>query len=259
MPRVLVVYVYHESAGSKANLEFFNKYGLYQTEDVTYILMINGETCSVDLSPRWSKIQPRRNEGFDFVAWTEGLSLVNKDDYDYFIFLNDTVRGPFIDRHWIRTFTSMIDHETKLAGISINCHVKLYAHYHNRESVPHVQSMIWCTDQIGLDVVIPKILNTEMLDKDKTVIYKEIGLSLAILDAGYNITCILPKYQVDYRLPENQFINSNNGAFGDPQYPNGYFGRTLHPLETIFFKANRHINDVALNEMTNIQSEMKFY
>lgn len=254
-----VIYVYYESSGAKRNLEFFNKYGLYETNNVTYLLVINGEKCSVNLSERWSIIKHRVNEGYDFAAWKEGLSFVDIDKYKYFIFMNDTVCGPFVDRHWIRTFTEMLNSEVKLAGISINCHTELYSKYHNRKSVPHVQSMFWCTDRIGLEIVQEKIFSLENMDKEKTVIYKELGLSLAILNAGYNITCILPKYQVDYRLPENQFINSQNGAYGDPQYPGAYFGRSLHPLETIFAKANRHVNDQVIENLIKIQSEMKFY
>jgi len=270
--KVLVLYAYHETPHSKVNLEFFNRFGLYQTginqllpsgsqtEDVSYCLIVNGRFCTVPLSERWTKTIDRDNLGYDFNAWYEGLQAFDGGkEFTHFIFMNDTVMGPFGDRHWIKTFTDLLSDEVKLAGISINCHVDLYAKHHGRASVPHVQSMFLCLDRAGLELIFPRIINSEILGKEETVIKKELGLSLAILNAGYNISCILPKYQVDFRKEENQFINSDNKYHGDPQFRGAYFGRSLHPLETIFFKSNRGINEKGLQEMVAVQNQMKFY
>ena len=257
--KVLVLYAYHESPGASTNLEFFDRFGLYRTNDITYCLIINGKTCSINLSNRWSKTVFRENEGYDFAAWNYGLENFDLSEYTHFIFLNDTVRGPFGDRHWIRTFLDLITDDVKLAGITINCHHGLYSKYFDRETVPHVQSMFFCTDRVGLDLIRPKIINGEILDKVQTVIQKELGLSLTILDAGYNITCILPRYQVDFRNPDNQWLNSQNGTHGDVQFEGAYFGRTLHPIETIFFKTNRRINESSLTQLTEAQRKTSFY
>ena len=56
---------------------------------------------------------------------------------------------------------------------------------------------------------------------------------------------LLPEYrEIDYRRPTSD-INPTSGE-GDPSFQGGYFGRTLHPFETIFVKTNRQIAPEAL-------------
>ena len=116
---------------------------------------------------------------------------------------------------------------------------------------PHVQSMLLCTDRVGLDVIYPSIINANHdLTLLETVILKEIGASLAILKAGYNITCILKPFQVDYQIITNCYVNAYNGAKGDPWWNHAYFGRSLEPFETIFFKTNRGVTEDILEQAT---------
>jgi hypothetical protein len=186
--------------------------------------------------------------------------------YDYFIFLNDTIRGPFGDRHWIQTFCELLDQKTKLAGITINCHTGIYLPYFkNKKSVPHVQTMLWCTDQIGLQIVKPvlslnvraqKELDRE-LNKTEVVIFQEIGLSQQILAESFNLRCILEPYEEDY-TKGNIMINTETQG-GDPWYEGSYFGRSLHPYETIFFKTNRGVNEKELQKCTEIQYLNRWY
>jgi len=98
-----------------------------------------------------------------------------------------------------------------------------------------------------------------MMDKGNTIIYKEIGASMAILNAGYNITCILTPYQVDYQIPANCFINSYNGILGHPWGRGKYFGRSLTPEETIFFKVSTGTNPQALRRAVQLQSRVTWY
>ena len=233
--RTLVLYAYYESDNGKANLGFFNEYGLLQKDSVDYHLIING-TCSVPLSESWDRVLFRENKGYDFGAWYDGLQQTDLTEYTHFIFMNDTLRGPFFIKEWIYRFTDLITDVNKLSGITINCCTyEPYTNYHKRCPVPHVQSMLMCTDQVGLSIIYPKIISDELFDREETVLKKEIGASLEILKAGYNITCILPPYQVDYRIPSNCFINVyNGGCYGNPTF--NYFGRFLTAEEAIFLK-----------------------
>ena len=257
--KILVLYAYHESEGARKNLDFFNRYGLYRTSDVTYFLMVNGSRCSVRLSQRWSGVEFRENTGLDFGAWYHSLQRFDLNQYDYFIFINDTVKGPFKNKDWIRSFISLINDQNKLAGITINCVPGGFAAPYGRRTAPHVQSMLLCTDKIGLSILYPQVISPQMMDKSDTILYKEIGASMAILRAGYNITCILAPYQVDYRIESNCYVNVNNGYGGHPWGDRGYFGRSLYPLETIFFKTNTGTNPLSLRQAIEAQERHPWY
>nr|WIL04893.1 rhamnan synthesis protein F [Cedratvirus duvanny] len=261
--RNLVIYSYFETSTSKANLEFFNAYGLYEKEDTDYCLVVNAGICTVNLSSRWNLVILRENQGHDFAAWKKGLEAFIPDHYTFFIFLNDTVVGPLGERHWIRTFTEKIDQETKLCGISINClHVEKFNLYNPKTPLsgkvcPHVQSMLWCTDKTGLDLVQDLLSDTAIYSKDELVAKKEIGLSLLFLSSGYNITCLLPPYQVDYRSKEH-LLNTFNGRDGDVFFPQAYFNRDVDPLQAIFFKNKRYTPEKLIRVIRN-QLEITYY
>jgi hypothetical protein len=206
--------------------------------------------CTLD-TKCWDRVLRRENKGYDFGAWYHGLQHSTLFGYDYFIFLNDSIRGPFGDPNWIGTFTGLLTERNKLAGITINCHNNGYNMAYQMPVTPHVQSMMLCTDRVGLDIIYPSIISANHdLTLLETVILKEIGASLAILKAGYNITCILKPYQVDYQVVTNCHINAYNGAKGDPWWNHAYFGRSLTPFETIFFKTNRGVTEDVLEQAT---------
>jgi len=257
---ILVVYAYHErTKKSRNNLEFFNRFGLYNCKDVKYCLVINGGLCTIELSPRWDKVILRENEGHDFGAWEIGYRSYNKE-FDYYFFLNCTVIGPLGERCWTDVFTSMINEETKMVGIGINCldkdEIKTWGP-RDRDDPVHVQTMFWCVDKIGLSVIEERIFDGKNYDnKLKLIILKEIGASSLILSAGYNISCILPEYQVDYRKKRYEF-NINNGHSGDIYYPGAFFGKDVNPLQTIFFK-NRFF-PCSLDLAIYLQKDIKYY
>ena len=262
--RISVIYVYHESEDARINLEFFQRHGMLHKDShnlkVDYFLMINGPNLSVEAHNYWS-VKYRENVGFDFAAWSECIKSIDVENYDYFVFLNDTVRGPFDDSEWLTTFTNLIDEKTKLAGMSINCCTyKPFVDYYREQSIPHVQSMFWCTDQIGLKIaratVLDKIdLTKNAIGKEHVIITCELGLSYHFLISGFNITCILKEYQKDYRNKSNWLINTQNGRNGDPWHFQAYFGRNIIPTESIFFKINRVLDTWLLNNQTHLQNE----
>jgi hypothetical protein len=249
MSKYLCIYAYYEKESARKNLEFFQRHGMSVRSNVTYILIINGEVCTLDTT-MWDVVIKRENRGYDFGAWYHGLQNSNLN-FDYFIFLNDSIRGPFGDPNWIHTFTNLLTDHNKLAGITINCHTNGYNMAYRMPVTPHVQSMLLCTDRVGLNIIYPNIINNNHdLSLLETVILKEIGASLAILRAGYNITAILKPFQVDYQIIANCYVNAYNGAKGDPWWNNAYFGRSLDPFEVIFFKTNRGVTEDVLEQAT---------
>lgn len=159
--------------------------------------------------------------------------------YTYFIWLNSSVRGPFLPSyvehkiHWTRPFTERIDDSVKLVGSSISCGVS-----HEYPPEPHVQSYAVATDRVGLDVLknsgrVFKCYKTMR----EVVYYSEMGASVAILDAGYNIDSLMLRYQgINWRKLRGYVLEfACNGAM-NPLQPKFYDGIDIDPLEVMFVK-----------------------
>lgn len=93
----------------------------------------------------------------DFGGWRYALDALRKprDSYKYFVFMNSSVRGPYLPSyvppslHWTKVFTQMLREDgdgwanngpIKLVGLTINCH----------KNLPHVQSMLWTVELVRL-------------------------------------------------------------------------------------------------------------
>lgn len=246
---ILVTYVYYENEDSLKNLNFFIKNGIYNNNNVQYNFILKGNNCSVTF-PDYAniKVYKTKNEGYDFAGYTYSIQMINKNNFDYYIFLNDSVIGPFVPRYisknlWYENFISLISDKVKLVGPTINrIKTKLYSE--------HVQSMAFATDNIGLDLIIKNnIFNIEESiniynkpQKDKTIFIQtfEIGMSKVIIENGYEIS--------SFMQCEN---NNKTLEHCDVHYKKEYFGITLNPVEIMFIKnSKRRINDLVTNRYT---------
>ncbi len=237
--RYLVLFTYYETNESKLNLYFFLKNGVFRSNMITYIFIIKGNKLSVKI-PKFNNVivQKTLNEGYDFGGWSDGLKLVNLNNYDRFIFLNDTVRGPFLPTYlnkkdWVRHFTAFINNKVKLVGSTINRNKIYYRKIKN----DHIQSMSFATDKIGLDLLIKNNIFNKKLCIDKMKESKwnyisefEIRMSEIILSNGYNIKSL-------------QFCEIKV----DPQHLLFYNWTTINPLEIMFIKTNRINNKIVQN------------
>lgn len=147
--RTLIVYAYRaQTKLHEQNLEFFVKYGVFMSDKVDFVFVLN-ETPKVDEFsnkffpngiPENVHVLYRSNDCYDFGGWIHGLNSVDRFIYEYFIFLNASVRGPFmapaiarVVKHWPSIFLNMLDKNIKLVGSSISCGGKLGV------MIPHVQ------------------------------------------------------------------------------------------------------------------------
>jgi hypothetical protein len=240
--RTLIIYVYYERPTSKEAFKMFVSKAMLQREHNDYWLVINGIT-DIPISDQWDRVIHRPNEGGDFEGWREGLRQVDLTLYDYFLCLNDTVQGPYGVEDWVPRFTSLVTSQCLLSGLTINCctYQPFICHY-NTPVVPHVQSMLWCTNRKGLKVLWKLLMDDSPREKDFLIIRKEMGLSMELLNAGYNITAILPTDQRDYRNRSDwtKYTTENlTSGMGDQWYTGAYYGRSIKPTDTIFFKHNR--------------------
>jgi hypothetical protein len=252
MNKYMCIYAYYEKNDIyKENLNFFfNNGGILDYVD--YYIVINGNYTITIPEKINIKVIQRENKGYDFGAWSMILNNYINKKYDYYIFINGSVRGPYISpysiNNWLDKFMELFNNkDTKMVGSTINI-------YDNAQST-HIQSIFFILDNDAL-LYLKKLnfFNEEELNNinDMWVLIDnyEIKLSQLILKNGWNINCIIPYYRdLDYRLVKHDINFSSNN--GDVLYDNAFFGRTLIPKDVIFYKYYRFINEGHNNEGFN--------
>jgi hypothetical protein len=231
-----VLYSYFETDKSKKNLTFFLQNGIVENDDIFYVFIVNNDTYQVQIPPQENiNVMTRKNLGHDFGSWKHGLESLDKP-FDYYIFMNDTVCGPFLPRYipkmipWYQMFCNLLSDVVKLSGLTIN-----YFPWGRRENNwEHVQSMMFCTDKIGVDILKKEIFHysleqfEDIYNKSRSnfIIQFEIGLSKCIIQNGFEIAAL---YYADIKKYKT----------GDIWYNNKYFNTTVNAFETMFLKTNR--------------------
>jgi hypothetical protein len=253
--KYICLYAYYEkNLDYKQNLLYFLNNGILDYVD--YIIIINGHH-TVDIPEKKNiKIIYRENKGYDFGAWSHALSQI-KQNYDYYIFINSSVIGPFtplqskpfiplqnnqyhnqIKQDWLQMFLELFNNNNvKLVGTTINML------YRDDTMLSHVQSMFFILNQSGLNFLQSNnFFNEEEINNynniNQVIDYKEIQMSQLILKNNWNINCIVPHYRnQDYRILKKNINEPSH--ITDVLYKNSFFGRTLTPEEVIFYKKYR--------------------
>jgi hypothetical protein len=245
--RICVIYNYYEKNDSyKENFEYFLKHGILN--DVDYYIVVNGES-SINIPVQKNiVVYYRENKGFDFGAYSYVVSNKLVKEYDYYFFINTSVKGPYLRNNrqkWYDYFIPLFTDNTHLVGTSINIctwePICIHRNYKKKVN-PHVQSMFFCVDhyyfsQLKSDGFFDE---EEMnnLQFNEIIQLKEVGLSEKAIEKGYNINAILSNYRnKDYRTIQEDINKSS--VHGDPYYANAYFGKSIDPYEVIFYKTNR--------------------
>jgi hypothetical protein len=260
MNDILVLYAYYEKDNIyKNNLEIFLMKGIYAECD--YIFIINGQsTVNIPNLPN-IKVLHKANEDYDFGAYDYALKQCSTD-YKYFIFMNTSVRGPFLPPYvsmkWYEPFINMLNDDVKLVGTTINIlntlspmteSFKKYSGFDMPHT--HVQSQFFAMDKDCLNLLISNGLFSSRKYQDYTdfIITKEIMMSQLVLHNGWNINAIVAGYNgLDYRNLKHD-VNFS-GLQHDPGFANACFGRTIHPYECIFIKTNRNLCPNEINSLT---------
>ena len=251
--KICCIYAYYEKDNMyKKNLKYFIRNGILNNID--YYFVINGtHTITINKANNIT-ILYRENKGLDFGAYSYVLHKLTKK-YDYYIFLNTSVRGPFLRnsvKPWFNYFLELFTDNVKIVGTTIN--IFPHSHYMNYDlekmymksaPFPHVQSMFFIITAEYLEYLMSiNFFNEEELanvDINYVIVTKEIGLSQYALKNGWNINCILPKYKnLDYLTIKDEINPSSYN--GDPYYTNCYFNTTINKYEVIFFKINRFLS-----------------
>lgn len=245
--KTLITFVYFERKSSSIytqNLNFFQKIGVIENEDYHYNFVVNSKTGIENIiqGKNVSAIQGH-NKGYDFGAYKQSLESVDINNYDYFIFMNDTCRGPFISDYiqrentWVDMFVDKLDDEVKMVGPTWFNATK-YKYFQRKFGIKvgeftHIQSYCFGIDKHTLNL----LLNNNRFDtynKNRKQIIKdhEIGNSQFLIKNGYKIE----PFQISkYDNIENGNIYEGNG---------GYFGANANPFELMFIKTNMFVDSI---------------
>ncbi|KAK2000039.1 hypothetical protein LX36DRAFT_631320 [Colletotrichum falcatum] len=262
--RPLILYAFAESDVARKNLKFFINQGLHDAADFVFIL--NGETSVGTIIPEKKNIRVinRPNTCFDLGAYGE---VLRKDDlykkYKRFITLNASIRGPFLP-HWAQScwsdlYLGRLTDKVKLVGMTANCWPQF-----------HVQSMIWATDEVGIQLLLNPPPDSSVKDdfgtENDTVgmsgcydgwnqaVHAEVGATSTFLKQGYKVDLMMAAFQKSKNYIEECDTSQN----GDVLWNGKYFGTNVHPYETIFIKANRDIDPTLVEHLTTWQQASGF-
>nr|XP_036578224.1 uncharacterized protein CTRU02_11725 [Colletotrichum truncatum]KAF6785425.1 hypothetical protein CTRU02_11725 [Colletotrichum truncatum] len=257
--KTLILYAFAESAPALDNLQFFIKQGLHDAAD--FVFLLNGETNASSIIPEKKNIRvvKRDNTCFDLGAYGEVLrenDLYKK--YKRFIMMNASIRGPFLP-HWAKScwsdlYLDRVTDKIKLVGMTGNCWPRF-----------HVQSMIWATDDIGIDLLLhppPNSSDPDQFGNENDAVglagcydgwnhavHAEVGATGLFTKQGYEVDLMMTAFHSSKKYIEECDTSHN----GDVLWNGAYFGTNVHPYETIFIKANRNIDPVLIDHLTTWQ------
>ena len=239
--RVLILYVWADiDKQSLGNLQFFIRHAVHISQPADYYFILQRVNKSTVDESRLPRLPPNahylqhENECYDFgtFGWFLASKIVDTSLYKYFIFMNVSVRGPFLVsplinsvRGWFTIFTERLTNQIKLVGPTISCQIK-----------PHVQSYLMAIDHVGFAILTSNqsgVFNCHGSYND-AVLNGEIASSQLILRANYQIASLQTKYQGwDFRRRENR--HCNHGV--NPIYHDDAIDGISHdPYELVFVK-----------------------
>jgi hypothetical protein len=253
----LIFYIFSDTDPAYVeNLRFFVEHGT-KSNHADYVVVVQDQAATSDALknkigrilknlPAGSIVLHHVNDCYDLGTFGWSLkqpSIASKlSSYKYFIMVNSSVRGPFVppympDRHeWYRLLTRRLGGTTnvRLVGATISCEGMQSTVLNAYLSSPHVQTWLFAVDREGLQILTTAETPLQChADREDAIINGELGASMAILDAGYNIDCLLEPYQgIDWRNWRNHKCNDMR----NPMKHGNFMGTTLHPYVTIFTK-----------------------
>lgn len=236
----------------KENLIFFLSTA-YRT-DIDFFIIISGESTILFPTINNVKYIHTENKNNDFGGYAFALGkLKDTCSYDYYIFINSSVRGPFLKPNykgnWTDLFVTKFSDDVHLVGSSINVIPSKSTHFQNFGKIfnydkpySHIQTTAYALSRAAINhlLSIGFYSENDYLSKDDVICKYEIRLSQEIKRNGWNFKCFLSKYNsIDYR--ENHTDPNKSSVNGDPLYLGAYFGRTARPYELVFVKTNRNL------------------
>ncbi len=254
MTHCVLYHFYENSADYADNFRHFLEFGC-EGHDVICVL-------SSDVSfplPQRNNIRyiTAENKNYDYGGFSHIIGLGMLTAYDHVVFINSSVRGPYTppwqNMNWTDAYLDHLrrDANVGLVGSSINVlpntskYAVAYRERHGGDGLcAHVQSYAFALSKKALQTLCDdKFFSfTGELSKDKLIVDYEIHMSQLLIKKGYAIKCLMPEYnRLDFKALTDATACNPTANGGDPSFKFAYFGRTPHPYETVFAKANRSI------------------
>jgi hypothetical protein len=248
-----IVYHYYEKDSKyRDNLIYFLSVGIIDEHDY-YIVIAGGCTIKLPLKENIFYIKTV-NKNNDYGGYSEFIKTAAQklQIYKFFIFINSSVRGPFLPNYsapdWTVPFIKKLSNDTHLVGSSINAlpinseYSKILGEissYH--PPFTHVQTTSYALTSEALNHLISLGFFdiARLMSKEEVIAFYELRLSKEIIKNGWNFSSSAPLYDdKDYR--NQHVLTENNSAVnGDVLFKKGFMGRTLNPYDLIFIKVNR--------------------
>ncbi|GAB4817920.1 hypothetical protein N2152v2_004966 [Parachlorella kessleri] len=192
------------------------------------------------LGNRLALLWREANIGMDFGAHNETLewlaSYGKLGGYKYFIFLNSSVRGPFVPSYmpdgwqWTQAYTDRLRGKVKAVASSLVCLPEADPGQLAVEGGygPKLESWAFALDQSGLQAALQdgvfEARNCKLCS-DGIVVKGEYGVTYAIMRRGYLIDTLMSKYKqacsatlVKFGLWEAGGEDTTGGRFDEEMY-----------------------------------------
>jgi hypothetical protein len=294
-PPAVVFIAYHETRSAEMNMNFFIDYSFRAgIVGVEYDIVVaeglaktnsSRSRYAPDLTEhfRWFTF---RNFGLDFCLWKQAMQEVALSSYKYFVFMNGSIRGPFVScdksKTWLNDFTSLLSptghtHQGSLSqktppahlvGTSFNCHIAKLTDCADVTCVKeaHLQSMFLVIDDVG--IALANETWGCIADKLLVIDTYEVGTTRKFLAAGWNVAAIQEYWRGHNFLDEESTYQrclpvfrgamrhwkKDGRVVTDPYYPGNEWTenglRDVPPTEMIMFKANRQVGLNVLSRLT---------
>lgn len=127
----------------------------------------------------------------------------------------------------------------------------------------HVQSLIWATDSIGMDLLLnpPPGSSTKDDFGDESdqvafggcyshwhkAVHAEVGTTALFTQQGYEVDLMM----MAFHKSKTYIEDCDTSANGDVLWNGKYFGANVHPYETIFIRSNRDIDPTLIRHLTS--------
>lgn len=188
------------------------------------------------------KEQQQEKETSKAASLTSLLTWEELEQYSYFIFLDSSMRGPFLPRYmhrprsrterweapqwtkpWTTVFTDRLDDHVKLVGRTVSCEVQM-----------HVQAPLWATDRVGLRLLLDAGVLDCATTMTKALQEYELAATTTIFNAGFGIDSLMLRYQ---GLDLAKLRDMPCTARHNPSVPFLNDGLPINPLEVVFVVA----------------------
>ena len=252
IPTAIVYHYYEKDSKYRDNLIYFLSVGILEAHDY-YIVIAGGCTIELPLKENIFYIKTS-NKNNDYGGYSEFIKTAAQklQNYKFFIFVNSSVRGPFLPNYspsdWTVPFIKKLSNDTHLVGSTINV-LPIHSVYskilgETSSYLPpftHVQTTSYALTSEALNYLVSLGFYDidRFMSKDEVIAFYELRLSREIIKNGWNFSSITPLYDcIDYRN-QKEFTENDSAVNGDVLFKKGFMGRTLNPYDLIFIKVNR--------------------